>query len=256
MPFVPANPYESFFSGQGRRSYNNMPDTKQASFGYVFNPSYDNGNGLTGQFQPLTSDNQGALRVNIGTGINIAATITGISVSANSIVAVTGFVNVTGNINLTNPLLAVSGVVQANITNSTLSTNPTGVVLNSISGQLVTLNTAIASLTGTISNRWQKVVTTGYANLFTPITGRCLINKVNGYSKTPLAPGFIQMIDGFATGINPISLAVQSGSNYWYEFADDGVEFSNGFAMWNSSDPINVQTGLADFTAQVIFKML
>lgn len=102
MSYSPANPFDYLMSG-GFRSYNAVP-SKQDTFVYAFNPYYDNGNGKTGQMQLMTTDNQGALRVNVGTGISVSASLTGGSVTVNN----------------TAPI-PVSGVFQATVNPTTFS---------------------------------------------------------------------------------------------------------------------------------------
>lgn len=94
MSFAPANPFDFMFSG-GNRSYNKVGDTKQTNFNQVFNPYYVNG-AISGQWQPITTNAEGALRVDIGTGITVVAnaTFTGgnVTVVNSAPIAVTGTV--------------------------------------------------------------------------------------------------------------------------------------------------------------------
>jgi len=141
-----------------------------------------------------------------------------------------------------------------------------GVTINV--GQLETIGTSGVAFQAAISgstailateatNRWQKVNSTGYVQSFSPISGRCLINKINGYSKCPQNINFLQFFDSSSqVGSPEANLAVMSGNNFFYEFSDEGVEFKNGLTVANSFDPVAIQTGTADFFVTIVYKML
>lgn len=236
MPYSPANPFDYLMSG-GFRSYNGVP-SKQDAFIYGFNPQYDNGKGQTGQMQLLTLTNQGALRVDVGTGISINASFSGLSISVGN-VAVTGVTNVTGQVAITNPVLAVTGNVQASLTG-----NVPVQVVNAI------------AVTGT---SWQKVSSSGYVSLFAPLSATsCLVNKIQGISKTSTQPSWIQVYDG-ATGAGcfPVASVPTLQNNAWFiDLAEAGVAFSSGVTIVNSTDGVLLQqAGLsADLFATVVWK--
>lgn len=224
--YTPANPFDFLMSG-GFRSYNKTPD-KQQSFMYAFNPYYDNGNGQTGQLQYLTTNNQGALRVDIGTGINISANITGLAVTVSNPIAVTG-----GQID-------VNG-------------------FSTLTGQVAVIQTQLASLTGTVSSKWQKTKTAGYATVYGAITGSLLVNKVQGYTKTVVQPSFIQLFDAAAApvpgAIPDFIVSVQTVNNWFIDLAEAGVQFNNGLQIVNSSTPdVYTALGASDFIANVVYK--
>lgn len=226
MSYNPANPFDFMFSG-GNRSYNKVGDQKQTVFNQVFNPHYDNGAGISGQWQPITTDDQGALRVNIGTGINVTATITGLTMALDN-VAVTG-----GNID-------VNG-------------------FSTLTGQVAQLQTAVNTLTGTVSSKWQKIKTAGYATVFGAVTGNHLINKVQGYTKTTTQPSYIQLFDSSVAPINgaipDFIVSVQTVNNWFIDLAEAGVEFTNGLQIVNSSTPDSYTAlGASDFIASVVYK--
>jgi len=126
-----------------------------------------------------------------------------------------------------------------------------------LSGQVEQTNSKLDVLVADSASKWQKVSSSGYVQSFAPITGRCLVNKINGYSKCPQNMNFLQVFDGTAqVGTPEANLALASGNNFWYEFSDEGVEFANGIAVANSFDPIAIQTGEADFFVTIIYKML
>ncbi len=233
MAYNPANPFAILMSG-AERTFNHLPNQQYASFNYAYNPYADNGNGITGQHQLLTTDNQGALRVNIGTGINISANVTGVTVNIPPSTAVTGVVNVTGQIALTNPIVPVSGIVQANITNP------------------------VVAVTGTINpTAWQKVGSSGYVGSFSPLGGAALVNKINGISKVGATSSFILVYDG-ATGAGnfPVSsITTQGGQNWFIDLAEAGVQFNSTLTIVNSTDAISpVGSGPADFFCSVVYR--
>lgn len=249
MPYSPANPFDLLFSG-GNRSYNKFLD-KQQVFTYGFNPAYDNGNSLTGQWQPFTMDNAGALRVNIGTGISISASVTGVNVTVPSSTAVTGVVAVTGGVTILNPSLPVQ-VVNAIAVTGQLASD-----IGTVTGQLSALQISVNLLTGMV--RWQKTKTAGYVTGSTAVANSCLLNKVMGYSNTAQAQAFVQVFDSAtipATGSTPdFSTNVQPGQNWFIDLAENGVVFSNGVTVVQSSSPIQyVPYAAADFTVSTIYK--
>lgn len=207
-----------------------MPDFSQSGY-RVFSKPFGTNQGVTsfGQiydsnwvWQNGTQDTTGAWRPLFPSDMqqNVHVDVTGLEVNVGS-VAVTG-----------NP----------QVTDSTVAN-----LLSGISGQLATQSAA----------RWQKVSSTGYVQAFRPISGRCLINKVNGYSKTSAGVNFLQFFDNTGQVGAPIMpLAVQSGANFFYDLAEDGVEFFNGFSVGNSSDPVSIATGSADFIVTVVYKMV
>lgn len=219
MAYDPANPFDVQFSG-GNRSYNKA-DTKQTSFGQVFNPHYFNGsvnNPITGQWQPITTNEAGAIRVDIGTGIQINATVDDIAITG-------GQINVIG--------------------------------FSTLTGQVNTLIAAVATLTG--STQWSKTRTAGFASVYGAVTGSVLVNKVLGYSKTATVPGFIQLFDLAAAptpgAIPDAMIAVQNTNNWFVDLAENGVRFNNGLQVVNSLTPDTyTSTAVADFTCTVIFK--
>lgn len=218
MSYNPANPFDFLFSG-ANRSYNKVGAQNQSSFGLVYNPFYDNGAGVTGQWQPITTNNQGALRVDIGTGIQISATVDDI--------AITG-----GNIN-------VNG-------------------FDVLTGQVAQLQVAVNTLTGTVSSKWQKAKTAGFAEVYGAHTGSCLVNKVQGYSKTSTIPSFIMIFDKATAptpGDVPDFVVATQPNNWWINLAEAGVEFVNGLQIANSSDAaVYTPYGAQDFIANVVYK--
>lgn len=216
------------------RTFNHLPNQQYAAFNYLYNPYADNGHGITGQHQLFTSNDQGALRVDIGTGINISANVTGVTVNIPPSTAITGVVNITGQIAITNPIIPVSGIVQANITNP------------------------VVAVTGTInSTAWQKVGSSGYVGVFSPLGGAALVNKINGISKIGATSSFILVYDG-ATGIGafPVaSITTSPGNNWFLDLAEAGVQFNNVLTIINSMDAISpVSSGPADFFVSVIYR--
>lgn len=231
--YTPANPYDVQFSG-ANRSYNKVGAQNQTNFNMVYNPFYQTDAGITGQWQPITTDNQGALRVTIGTGLQISASITGVTVNIPPSTAVTGVVNVTGQIAITNPLVAVSGAVQATITNP------------------------VVAVTGTInSSVWQKVASSGYVGVFSPLAAPALVNKINGLSKAGATSSFILVYDGVTGAGNfPIaSIGTQPGANWFIDLAEAGVQFNTNLTIINSTDAITpVNSGPADFFATAVYR--
>lgn len=209
----------------GFRSYNGAPVNSQ-SMSYALNPYYRDDRGHTGQFQPLTTNNQGALRVDIGTGVNIAATITGLEVQLDNVAITGGQINVIG--------------------------------FSTLTGQVAQLQTAVNALTGTLTSKWQKVKNAGYATVYSPITGGCLVSSLQGYSKTSTVPSFIQVFDSAtvpATGSNPDFVVATQPNNYFLNLPDAGVEFANGVTVVNSSSAdVYVPYGTADFLTTLVYK--
>jgi hypothetical protein len=202
MAFDPANPFDFMFSG-GNRSYNKVGDSKQTTFGQVFNPYYVNG-GISGQWQPATTNNQGALRVDIGTGVSIAATFTG--------------------------------------------------------GNVTVVNSAPIPVTGTVTAAtWSKTKTVGYVATFSASAVPCVVNKVQGFTKTTVQPSYLQLHDSAATpsaGATPdFVVAVQSNNNFFADLAEAGVTFTNGLQVVNSSTAdIYTAIGASDFICSVVYK--
>ncbi len=229
MAYNPANPFSNLMSG-AERTFNHLPNQQYAAFNYAYNPYAVNGE-ITGQHQLLTTDDQGALRVNIGTGINISANITGVTVNVPSSTAVTGVVNVTGNVN-------VEG-------------------FSTLTGQISVLQNQVASLTGVVAAKWQKVSSSGYVGSFSPVSGPSLINKINGVSKQGATSSFILVFDGNTGASNfPVaSISTQAGNNFFIDFAEAGVQFNTNLTIVNSTDAISpVNSGPADFFASVIYR--
>lgn len=226
MPYSPANPFDTLFSG-ANRSYNGM-DTKQVGFNQAYNPYYSNGsssNPITGQWQPITTDSQGAIRVNIGTGITVS---------------VTGVETIVGNVAVTGGQIDVNG-------------------FSTLTGQVAQLQVQVAALTGTLTSKWQKSKTAGFATVYGAVTGNVLINKVQGFTKTSAQPSYIQLFD---TGVAPSAgstpdfvVAVQTNNNYFLDLAEAGVQFNNGLQVVNSTTPdVYTALGAADFTSSVVYK--
>lgn len=204
MAFDPANPFDYMFSG-GNRSYNKVGDSKQTTFGQVFNPYYVNG-GISGQWQPATTNNQGALRVDIGTGISVTANAT-----------------FTG-------------------------------------GNVTVVNSAPIPVTGVVTSAtWLKTKTVGYVATFSASAVPCVVNKVQGFTKTSTQPSYIQLHDSASTpaaGANPdFVVAVQSNNNFFVDLAEAGVTFTNGLQVVNSSVPdIYTAIGASDFICSAVLK--
>jgi hypothetical protein len=154
------------------------------------------------------------------------------------------------------PNISISGVTIA--VDQLESIGTSGVAYQAaLSGQVDQINNKLETLVTETSSKWQKVSSSGYVQAFAPITGRCLVNKINGYSKCPQNTNFIQIFDATSQAGTPeANLAVMSGNNFFYEFSDEGVEFANGLAVANSFDPVAVQTGSADFFVTIVYKML
>lgn len=154
------------------------------------------------------------------------------------------------------PNISISGVTIAVDQLEEIGT--TGVALQTaLSGQVDQINAKLDTIVNEKTSRWQKVSTSGYVQNFTPITGRCLVSKVNGFSKCPQNTNFIQIFDGTSqAGVPDMNLAVASGNNFFYDMAEEGVIFENGFTIANSSDAVDIQTGSADFFATIVYKML
>ena len=156
--------------------------------------------------------------------------------------------------------ISISGLSLSGITvNTTALENiaTSGIAFQTaLSGQVDQINTKLTTLV-TASTPWQKVSSSGYVQSFTPITGRCLINKINGYSKCPQNTNFLQIFDAATqAGMPDSNLALMSGNNFFYEFSDEGVVFNNGLTVANSFDPVAIQTGSADFFVTIVYKML
>jgi hypothetical protein len=204
-----ANPFQHMFSG-GNRSFNTVPNHNHASphMVYGFNPHY-NVNGVTGQWQPVTTTDAGALRVDIGTGVQISATVDGFS---------------------------------------------------TLTGQVAQLQTAVNTLTGTVSSKWQKAKTPSYSSTFTAVSAPCLVNKILGYSKTVQPESFIQIFDSASTpsaGAVPDFVAATQTNNFYLDLAEAGVEFVNGVTIVNSSTAdVYTPYGSPDFTASVVYKTI
>ncbi len=109
--------------------------------------------------------------------------------------------------------------------------------------------------TGGGPNYFKKASSTAFVQKFQAYNGKCAVTKVNGYSKTATDTSFIQIYDGLdQTGLPVANLIVQSGNNFYYEFGDGGVVFDNGITVANSTDPIGIVTGAADFFVTVFYK--
>ncbi len=232
MAYNPANPFANLMSG-AERTFNHLPNQQYAAFNYVYNPYAVNG-GITGQHQLMTTNDQGALRVDIGTGINISANVTGVTVNIPPSTAVTGVVTVVGQV-------AVTGSVASN--------------LDVVTGQLAAIQTQMATLTG--ATKWNKVASSGYVGAFAPLAASALVNKINGISKANATSSFILVYDG-ATGAGnfPVaSVATQPGNNWFIDLAEAGVQFNTNLTIVNSTDAISpVASGPADFFASVIYR--
>lgn len=193
-----------------------------------------------------TNDLTGAWRPFFPSDFASNVSVSGLSVTVGS-VAVTGG---TITVNNTAPI-PVSGVVN----DTTLQTGLA--YLNTLTFQNQLLLQAISGGTA-LANNWKTVTSSGYVQSFNPISGKCLINKVNGYSVCPQNTNFIQVFDSLTqTGTPVAQLIVQSGNNFFYEFSSSqGVTMSNGITVANSSDPLSILTGAADFIVTIIYKIL
>lgn len=231
-----SNPFIPFFSG-GNRSYRAVSSQNNTTFNYGFTSGSD----FTGWI-PLTLNDQGALRVDAG-NISVSAAFTG----GNVTVVNTAPIPVSGNFNTS---VTVGDIA---VTGGNINVNN----FNVLTGQVAELQTAVNSLTGTVSSRWQKISTKSYIQQFTPITGRCLINKINIYSNYTGAQTFVQIFDGLnQVGVPDANLIVMGQNNAFYEFSDNGVEFNNGLTIGTSLDPVNIQTGDSSIFATVIYKKI
>lgn len=110
-----------------------------------------------------------------------------------------------------------------------------------------------------MASKWQKVKTTGYVATFSASATPCLVNKVQGFTKTSTQPSYIQLFDSATTpvaGANPdFVVAVQSNNNYFLDLAEAGVEFLNGLQIVNSSTPdVYTAIGASDFIASIVLK--
>lgn len=157
------------------------------------------------------------------------------------------------NINVSGLQVTVSGIDQ--VTAQQVITNKLIESGNS------TLTGILAQLknggTGGGANYFSKATSSGYVQKFQAFTGKCAVSKINGYSKTSSDLGFIQIFDAIdQTGMPAANLIVQSGNNFFYDFGDNGVIFNNGITVGNSSDPVNIVTGQADFFVTILYKDL
>ncbi len=230
MAYNPANPFQDMFSG-GNRSYNQAP-SKESSFGLAFNPYYVAG-AQSGQWQPITTNDQGALRVDIGTGISISANISGLSVTVGNVAVTGGQIGITGDV-------TVNG-------------------FSTLTGQVAQLQVAVDALTGTLTSKWQKTKNVGFASVYGAVTGSALVNKIQGYSQTTDVPSFIQVFDSATapnSGDAPDFVVSVQKNNWFIDLAEAGVEFTQGVQVVNSVTPdIYLGGSTEDFIASVIFKL-
>ena len=236
-----ANPFQIFFSG-GNRSWSKGFNTEKSA--PVFNYGFGTGAGYEGgQWQPLTVNPDGLLRVDIG-GTSVSASFTG------------------GNVTVVNTApIPVSGAFSSIVSIGAVDLSGLSLAaLSGISGQVAQSNSYLSFLSGaaSISSKWQKISTKSYVQQFTPITGKCLVNKVNGYSNYTGAQCFVQIFDGLVqTGVPDTNLITQGQQNFFYEFSDEGVQFNNGVTVATAFDPINsLQTGNSDMFCTIIYKLI
>lgn len=219
----------------GYRVFSKPFNTNQGSmsFGQIYDKDWvwENGtnNTVTGAWRPLFPSD-------LVSNISLTGETLSVNVAA---VAVTGVAAVTGDVTSTTLLTGLGYLNSLTLQNQTL--------LQAISGG--TANT----------NNWKMVNSSGYVQSFSPIVGKCTVNKINGYSKCPQITNFIQIFDN-ATGQagTPVAqMIVQSGNNFFYEFSSNqGVMFNNGVTISNSNDPLLIQTGSSDFVVSVVYKSL
>jgi hypothetical protein len=219
MAYNPANPFAILMSG-AERTFNHLPNQQYAAFNYAYNPYADNGNGVTGQHQLLTTNDQGALRVDIGTGIQISATVDDIAITG-------GQINVIG--------------------------------FSTLTGQVAQLQVSVDAIADTVTTKWQKVKTTGYVDTFNASATPKLVNKVQGYTKTITQPSFIQLFDSATTptagAVPDFVITVQTTNNWFLNLAEEGVEFTAGLQIVNSSTPdVYTALGAPDFIASAVLK--
>jgi hypothetical protein len=222
----------------------------------------DNGAPTTGIWSPIQATSDGRLLVDIGTGIQISASITGVSVTVDNTVLIaqgqTGIAYQAGISGQLSKGIAITGgqISDSSVVSAVSSGNS---LLSTVTGQIATLNTAVASLTGTVSSRWQKVASSGYVSAFAPVVGHCLVSKVQGYSKASPFPAHVLLYDGSTgAGNYPVfSVPTTSGSSWFIDLAEQGVEFASGVSLINSSDAVlNNPYGTNDFFASVVFKSI
>jgi len=237
----------------------------QPAGGYVFSSDIvitGNGKPVTGAWIPTTATSDGRILVDIGTGIQISASITGVSVTVDNTVLIaqgqTGIAYQAGISGQLSNGIAVTGgqIAVPSVVNAISSGNS---LLSTVTGQIAVLNTAVASLTGTVSSRWQKSSSNGYVSSFNPVTGHCLVSKVQGYSKASPFPAHILLYDGSSGAGNypAFSVPTTSGSSWFIDLAEQGVEFASGVNLINSSDAVlNVPYGTNDFFASVVYKSI
>lgn len=132
-----------------------------------------------------------------------------------------------------------------------------GILTSLQTGVPVTIsNSSPIAVSGNLTSSpsvYTKVSSTGYVSGFSPFGGSQIIKGVQGYSKCSSHGGFgfLQIFDG-ATLIEPV--AVQSGQNFYVDFAENGVTFNN-FNIINALDPVaGPQYNTGDFFAVVVYR--
>jgi len=89
---------------------------------------------------------------------------------------------------------------------------------------------------------------------FNAYSGRCIVSKINGFSRTTFGTNYIQIFDNNSqTGFPIANLLVDSGNNFFYSF-DGGVVFDNGITIASSADPFSPLSGSNDFFSTVFYK--
>lgn len=151
--------------------------------------------------------------------------------------------------------LDANGNLLSTLTNATVSgsfvVDNTNIVNALATGNLTNSGILQTLQTGIVVTPYNKVSSSGFASGFSPFAGPQIVKGIQGYSQCALSQGFLQVYDG-TTLIQPI--AVQSGNNFYADFAENGVTFNN-FNIINASNPvINSQYATNDFFCVVIYR--
>lgn len=158
--------------------------------------------------------------------------------------------------------LTPEGALRVDAGNISVSASVTGGLdingFSSLTGQVAQLQSAVNSLTGTVSSKWQKISTNGYQQ-YLALTGHLLVSKIQGYSNITGAnqENFIQIYDNTIQTGNPFqSIITISRQNWFIDLAEGGVEFVNGLYAATSSDPVLPAPDESSMFCSIVYKYL
>lgn len=157
------------------------------------------------------------------------------------------------------PLFASDFASNVSISGVTVNTTALEQIASSGVAYQAATSGQTAILVTEATNRWQKTKTNGYVGVFSAITGNCLINKAQGYTKTTAQPSFLMLFDTgsipAAGSVPDFTAAVQTTNNWYLDLAEAGVQFNYGLQIVNSTTAdVYTPVGASDFTASVVYK--